>query len=299
VNATPVAGKLRSKLDIVKFRVTLPPGATGSSVNDFCMARDVAVTSNEALAFPLIVKSANKLPVMLSCEPIPVPTTSTKTIHSSNVLSDGNIEVPLASSEITFVPGTAINVPPPDEIQFVDALFGLAISIPAGRISVKSRFRTLAVLCSLSIMNVRVLLSPKNTDVGAKLLLNPGREVLTSRLSVAVPLLPADEVRLPVRFVCVPITEDVTFTVITHEDWPLSFPPEKLIVFPPLGASNIPSSHVDDALAGAAIVTSIGNTSVKVKSVTGDASLLIMVNVMVVTLPGPISFGANSFENSG
>ena len=35
VKATPVAEKMRSKLSIWKSRVTVPPGATGSSVNAF------------------------------------------------------------------------------------------------------------------------------------------------------------------------------------------------------------------------------------------------------------------------
>jgi hypothetical protein len=53
-------------------------------------------------------------------------------------------------------------------------------------LSVKSRLPTDAVLAELQIVNVSVLRPPKETVLGLKLLLKPGRMKSTVRVSVAV-----------------------------------------------------------------------------------------------------------------
>ena len=63
------------------------------------------------------------------------------------------------------------------------------------------------------MVRVRVLRSPRETELGAKLLENPGRSVATMRSSVAVPLLPSDDVRSPVALGWVPTVLAVTSTV--------------------------------------------------------------------------------------
>ena len=186
VKATPVAEKLRSKLSIVNSRVTVPPGGTGSSVNDFWMARLVTVTSRVALARPAETKSASSSPETLSSAPAPVAVTSTTTVQVAPIgrtSKPGKRVEPLASSAMTLVPGTAVSVVlgALALMQSVEALAGSATTIPTGRLSVKSRLPTREALAELSMVKVRVLLPPRGTVLGAKLLENPGRVVVTVR----------------------------------------------------------------------------------------------------------------------
>ena len=57
----------------------------------------------------------------------------------------------------------------------------------------------------LSIRNVKVLIPPNPIEVGAKLLLNPGRFVSTVKSAVAGETMPTLEVRELVTLLCVPM----------------------------------------------------------------------------------------------
>ena len=110
----------------------------------------------------------------------------------------------------------------------------------------------------LSMVNVRVLLPPKETEPGAKLLENPGRVDTTVRVAMAVPLLPALEVRSPevLTYVSGTLAGAITSTVIEHELLGPSSPSENEMVVPPSGAvsmAKVPQSVA--AFAGAAITS--------------------------------------------
>ncbi len=105
-------------------------------------------------------------------------------------------------------PPFAVNVPP---VQVVDAFGVAAIATPAGKLSVKPRLVAATVLLELLIVNVSVLVPPVSIGSGEKTLLNTGGG-LTVNVSPAVPLLPDEEVRLPVVFACVPNVLLVTST---------------------------------------------------------------------------------------
>ncbi len=92
----------------------------------------------------------------------------------------------------------AVTTPP---VQVVDALAGVATTMPPGRRSVNARLLAACPLAVLSMVNVRVLVSPGVMVLGEKLLLNPGLPASTVRVAVAVPLLPALDVRSPETFV--------------------------------------------------------------------------------------------------
>ena len=122
----------------------------------------------------------------------------------------------------------------------------------------------------LSMVKVRVLRAPKPMDDGAKALENPGRSAATVRSAVALPLLPALDVRSPDTFVWVPGTLLVVATVMAQAAKPGTTPPLRLMVSPPFGAVTSPP-HVDTALAGIARITPAGRVSVNARSVTGAA----------------------------
>ena len=86
---------------------------------------------------------------------------------------------------MTLVPGVAVTVVSgkPALMQSVVALEGSATTMPMGRLSVNSRLPTGAALAPLSMVNVSVLVSPREMELGAKLLENPGRVVTTVRLT--------------------------------------------------------------------------------------------------------------------
>ena len=66
------------------------------------------------------------------------------------------------------------------------------------------------------MVKVSVLRPPRETELGAKLLLKPGRLVETVRLVLAVPLFPALDVRSPDTLMCVPGVLLVTSTEMPH-----------------------------------------------------------------------------------
>ena len=82
---------------------------------------------------------------------------------------------------MTLLPGVAVSVVSGADalMQSVEALAGSAITNPDGKLSVKSKLPTREGLAMLSMVNVRVLRPPRGTELGAKLLLKPGRLVVT------------------------------------------------------------------------------------------------------------------------
>lgn len=87
---------------------------------------------------------------------------------------------------MTLVPGVAVSVPP-KQADDTEALAGVAITMPVGRLSVKFRKNAGDGLALLSIVNVSVLRLPRAIGLGEKPLVKPGRVVTTIRSSLAVP----------------------------------------------------------------------------------------------------------------
>ena len=118
--------------------------------------------------------SVDRSPERLAWRPAAVVVTSTVTVHA--------ILAPTAPKirRIKVEPGMASTVP----AQLLEAPFGLATTIPIGRVSVKSR-QSMASLrfTVLSMENVSVLLAPNATGFGKKDLVKPG---------VAIPFVKSD-----------------------------------------------------------------------------------------------------------
>ncbi len=141
---------------------------------------------------------------------------------------------------------------------------------------------------------------------GEKSFENAGRLAVTVRLASVAPLLPSDDVRSPDVFRWVPKVVDVTSTVTVHVRPAPTEASASEIVVPPAGAVRLgpapPESgpHVVPALAGVAMTTPGGSVSLNASSSAGLASAeLSMVNVSVVSLPGPIVSGVNTLTNKG
>jgi hypothetical protein len=94
-------------------------------------------------------------------------------------------------------------------LQVVEAEFGFAMDSPAGNVSVKLRAVALTAPLLLSIVNVSVLTAFRATVAGLKALEKPGA-VSVFRVSVAVPLLPDEEVRSPLVLTNDPLVDVVT-----------------------------------------------------------------------------------------
>ena len=304
VNVMPVAESKRSKLSMVNSSVTVPPGGTGSSVNDLIRLRSVTVTSRVALAVPLDLRVGKGVPInevssplTLSSMPPPVATTSTLTVHVSIPLSIAPTPTPERLK--TLVPGTAVTTGVLEKVQVVDALAGEAISIPVGRLSVNASESAKSGLRELSMVKVRVLLPPSGTVDGAKLLENPGRSVATVKSTASDMLLAALELRVIAGFVWAPGVEAVTSTVTVHVSPSARSPSLRVIVPPPAEAVNMASTQFVEAIAGVPMVMATGNVSVKARSVTGNPVPLAMVNVIVETEPGPMVDGAKDLLNVG
>jgi hypothetical protein len=185
-------------------------------------------------------------------------------------------------------PGVAVRVAP---TQVVAPLAGPATTIPSGRVSANVREEAADGLAVLSMVNVSALRPPRGTELGAKLLTNPGLFVATVRSAVAEPLFPALDVRSPDVLVWTPTVPLVTSTEMLQLPKAPTTPSLNVIVPPPGGALRVPPHDVA-AFAELAITTPAGRTSVNARSDTGEETKLTMSNLKVETLPGPIVSGA-------
>ena len=89
---------------------------------------------------------------------------------------------------MTALPAIAVSVPP---VHVVEAPGGVATSIPAGKLSVKSRLSAANLPAELSILKLTVLVSPCSTLEGTNPLSNNGgAAALTVNVADAGPLLP-------------------------------------------------------------------------------------------------------------
>ncbi len=291
----------------VYSRVTVPPGSTGSSVKDLVRAIGVTVTSRASLALPLdtftsfgtVPTREVSSPETLVKVPTALPMTSTETVQVEGIMK---LTAPLLKL-MTLDPGTAVTTPV-DMLkeQVVAAFEGPATTIPVGRISVKLMIKAAVLFNELSMVKVRVLRPPRLTEAGAKLLLNPGRSVATVRVSLAVPLSGAEDIRTLLVFMWAPTVLAVTSTLTVQVSPTPRTPPLKVMVPPPAGAVTTPRRQVVEALAGVAMSTSpgiVGSTSVNAMSVIGTVSVLVMVKVSVETLPGPIVSGVKTLVKVG
>ena len=78
-------------------------------------------------------------------------------------------------------------------VQVVEALAGVATTMPVGRLSVKSSPVASTTLALLSMLKLSVLTAPSATVAGAKALPNSGASS-TVKVALATPALPISEV---------------------------------------------------------------------------------------------------------
>ena len=133
--------------------------------------------------------------------------------------------------------------------------------------------------------------------LGAKLWEKTGVGRLTVRSSVAVPLLPCEEVRSPVSSVCVATVLEVTGRVTTQLWLAPRRPSLRLRLLPPEAAVKVPLQVLD--WLPAATVTPLGNVAPKARSLAGLPETSVMVRVRVLLLPLVIVSGENSAEKLG
>jgi hypothetical protein len=115
-------------------------------------------------------------------------------------------------------------------------------------------------------------------------------------------LLPALELKVTAGLVCIPGVLAVTSTVTVQDEKLASSASESVMVEPPLGALKLPAESRGqsvEAIAGSAIITAAGKASVKAILVTGVPLPLVIVNVIVLTLPGPIVSGVKTLLSVG
>jgi hypothetical protein len=202
---------------------------------------------------------------------------------------------------MTAEPGLAVRTGTKGAVaQSVVRLLGEATITPAGRLSTKEASSTGEGLAELSRVKVKVARLPSGEVLGEKLLENPGSSVVTVRSAVAVPLLPAEEVRSPVVLVWTPTLVLVTKTLMVQVLEAPRLPPETVTLAPPLVAVRVGSPQVEVGLAGVARVTPAGRLSTKATLETGlPPAVLSTVKVRELTLPGPIAAGEKAFVKVG
>jgi len=197
-------------------------------------------------------------------------------------------------NDTTLLPGLADNTPSP---QVLVKFAGSVMIMPFGNVSLKVSDLASCVLALLSIVNVKDDRSPRETELGVKRLLKPGRSAVIVKSAVALPLFPSLEVRSPLILLNVPKVEPVTLTVITQLWFAPRRPRSNVMDDPPFVAFSSPSQFCV-GFAEAESVMPAGRLSVKFIEVTGVASL-VMLNVRVDVLPGPIIAGLNVLLNVG
>ena len=188
-----------------------------------------------------------------------------------------------------------------DVLGGVVAFAGLAIVMPGGRVSVKSKKFMSETFKRLSIVKVRVERDPSETLDGENDFENPGNAPETIRSAVAAPLLPAEDVKSPDILLCVPSVLEVTSTETVQLELPPTpepGSPVNVMVAPPSGALSVPP-QVADALAGVAMNMPAGKLSLNARLVSGLALGLVMVKTSIVVLPGPMLSGVKTLLKVG
>ena len=122
------------------------------------------LTVKVALAVPLRPEEELRVPEVFSMAPAAVPITSTwmRQLLPAATLPPLRLKLPL--------PAVAVNVPP----QLLLLFAGVAITSPAGKLSVKARLFAARAEALLSMVKLSLLGRPKPTEVGAKLFANAG-----------------------------------------------------------------------------------------------------------------------------
>lgn len=114
-------------------------------------------------------------------------------------------------------------VPP---VHVVLALGIAATVIPVGKVSLKSSKVAATSGAELSIVKVNVDVAPCSMDAGVKALANPGADAaVTVSVSVAVPLVPDEELSAADTFTALPTSTAVTSTEIVQLPPAATVPP--------------------------------------------------------------------------
>ena len=156
----------------------------------------------------------------------------------------------------------------------------------------------------LSIVQVRVLVSPTTNTAGSKDAENRGGASITVNESVAVPLSPLLEVKTPVVIVKgLPddVTEELVTLRLTVQVFPADTePPDRLMAADPDVPVTTPDPHVVVRLLGLAMVMFRPRLVLKAKPVASVVEALL--SIVQTTCPTPSStsvFGLKSTRNKG
>lgn len=272
---------------MVKVNVLVPPTKIGFGANALVKV-GAMLTLSVSVAVPLLPREEVKSPVRLTKSPAVEPVTSTLRTQLAPVVTKPPLRL------TTPVPDAAVTVPP----QVLAVLAGEAIVSPAGRLSVNANVVASTVLAELSMVKVSVLVPPAAIGSGAKLLANVGGG-LTVKESVAVPLLPNDDVRSSVRLVWVPAVELVTSTVMVQLADAATVPPLKVTTLVPAAAVRVPPQALA-LLAGVVTTIAAGRLSVNANAVAATVlAVLSIVKVRVLVAPKMIGSGENTLAKVG
>ncbi|CUH65089.1 hypothetical protein TG4357_01681 [Thalassovita gelatinovora] len=211
LNSSAVAETNAALLSMVKVSVVTLPCTMLSGANALAKPGAPGVTTfSVADAVPLLPSDDVRSSDTFSADPAVIATTSTCTLQLLSAAT-----VPVAIS-IRSLPAVAVIVAP---VQVVERFGVAAIVIPDGKVSTKAKLVASINDDVLSMVKLRVDVSPWNRRFGLKFLVNPGAGgALTVSVALAVPLLPNDDVISLVVFTADPRVVEVTLTLIEQLD---------------------------------------------------------------------------------
>jgi hypothetical protein len=218
-------------------------------------------------------------PVVLFFVPAVVPVTFTENVHEAAAAS-----VPparLAEPD----PAVAVMVPLP---QVPERPLGVAITTPAGRVSVKATPLSDAPGLGLVMVKLRLVLPP-TTKLAAPndLLMVGGLTAATVTLAEAVlPVPPSVEPTAPVVLFLAPDAVPVTVTENVHDAFAASAAPARLAEPDPAVAVMAPPPQVPVRPLGVATTSPAGKVSVKATPLSDALGLgLVTVKLRLVLAP--------------
>ena len=253
VKATPVSGStLAAGLVIVKVNEVVAFNAIVEGLKTLAIDGG-ASTLMLAEAVPPVPPSVEvTLPVVLVCKPAAMPVTFTE-----------NVQEPLAAIVpplrlITFVPAVAVIVPAP---HVPVRPFGVEITKPAGRVSLKATPVSPTVVFGLVIVKLKLVEPFRGMLAAPKALAMVGGATTVMEALEVLPVPPLVEVTWTLLFFT-PAVVPVTFTETVHEAPGVSVAPLKLTDEDPPTAVAVPP-HVLVRFGVEATTSPAGRLSVK------------------------------------
>ena len=252
-------------------------------------------TSSVSVAVPLLPSDDVRSPDVFTNVP------DLKTLWTSTLTEQVAPGATVPPVKVMLVPNVgALSVPP----QVVAAFGDSAIETSVPRLSVKLRPLAPTVFAVLLIVKVSRLLSnkPRAIIFGANDLLNPGGAdavPVTIKVSVAVPLLPAEDVRSPVVLTYVAGVVLVTATKTSQFIEAATVPPVYAMTLDPAVAVAVPP-QLSKVTPAASTWIPAGKVSVKSRPVAGTVlAALLMPKTKLVVSPAAIGLSTKNFTKVG